>query len=94
MSTTTLTRAALQNFRYERLRGTLAGEAEGDLRIELRLDGANPDLYDGHPIRLDLNLNGPFLRLMRSYRAYEDPLGDPEVERQLEERRRGTGETR
>jgi hypothetical protein len=94
VGTTSVTRAALQNFRYERLRGTLAGEAEGDLRIELRLDGANPDLYDGHPIRLDLNLNGPFLRLMRSYRTYEDPLGDPEVERQLEERRRGTGETR
>ncbi len=94
VDTTRVTRAALQNFRYEQLRGTLAGEAEGDLHIELRLDGANPDLYDGHPIRLDLNLNGPFLRLVRSYRAYEDPLGDPELQRQLEERRRGTGETR
>lgn len=65
-----LARTALDNFRYQSLGGTLAGDAggdlKGDLKLSLRLEGANPDLYDGHPIKLDFNLNGPFLGLLRS----------------------------
>jgi hypothetical protein len=65
-----LARIALDNFRYQSLGGTLAGDVggdlKGDLKLALRIEGANPDLYDGYPIKLDFNLTGPFLGLMRS----------------------------
>ncbi len=65
-----LARTALDNFRYQSLGGTLVGDAggdlEGDLKLALRIEGANPDLYDGYPIKLDFNLKGPFLGLLRS----------------------------
>jgi hypothetical protein len=65
-----LARTALDNFRYQSLGGTLAGDAggdlEGDLALALRIEGSNPDLYDGYPIKLDFNLTGPFLGLLRS----------------------------
>jgi hypothetical protein len=37
--------------------------------LALRIEGANPDLYDGYPVKLDLNLRGPFLGMMRSSRT-------------------------
>jgi hypothetical protein len=65
-----LARAALDNFHYQSLSGTLAGDAggdlQGDLKLALRIQGANPDVYDGYPIKLDFNLTGPFLGLLRS----------------------------
>jgi len=66
---TAIARAALYNFHYEKLSGTLQGQASGELRLTLRLEGANPDLYGGYPVVLDLNVNGPFLDLMRSSQA-------------------------
>jgi hypothetical protein len=64
-----LVRTALDNFRYGSLGGTLAGDAGGELLLALRIEGANPDLYDGYPVKLDLNLRGPFLDMMRSSRT-------------------------
>lgn len=65
-----LARSALDNFRYRSLGGTLVGDAggdlDGDLKLALRIEGANPDLYDGYPIKLDFNLTGPFLGMLRS----------------------------
>jgi hypothetical protein len=78
-----LVRTALDNFRYRSLGGTLAGDAGGELLFALRIEGANPELYDGHPIKLDLNLRGPFLGLMRSSRTV---TGIPEsLEKRLSE---------
>ncbi len=78
-----LVRTALDNFEYTSLGGTLSGDLRGEMRIALRIEGANPDLYDGHPIKLDLNLNGPFLGLMRSSRTV---TGIPDaIQRSIEE---------
>ena len=78
-----LVRTALDNFRYRSLGGTLAGDAGGELLLALRIEGANPDLYDGYPVKLDLNLRGPFLGMMRSSRTI---TGIPEsLERRLSE---------
>jgi hypothetical protein len=78
-----LVRAALYDFHYEALSGTLAGEVDGELAISLRLHGANPALYDGHPIDLELNLKGGLFGLFRSSRSV---LSVPEsLERRLRE---------
>ena len=78
-----LVRTALDNFRYASLGGTLAGDAGGELLLALRIEGANPDLYDGYPVKLDLNLRGPFLDMMRSSRTI---TGIPEsLEKRLSE---------
>jgi len=66
---------ALDNFHYEGLRMTLDGRTDGEMRIGLKVEGANPDLYGGHPIELNLNLDGPLALLMQqgldSYRLPE-----------------------
>ncbi len=50
---------ALENFHYDRLALTLDGEVGGELRLGLDVDGANPDLYGGYPIDLNVTVAGP-----------------------------------
>ena len=38
----------------------------GAYRTQARLDGNNPDLYEGYPIRFGLNVNGALPGLFRS----------------------------
>jgi hypothetical protein len=54
---------ALGDFRYETLTATVRGYLDEDLTIALQLQGANPELYEGHPIELNVNLEAPFLPL-------------------------------
>jgi hypothetical protein len=54
---------ALADFRYESLRATLRGYLDDELTVELQLRGANPELYEGHPIELNVNLEAPILPL-------------------------------
>lgn len=56
---------ALKDFHYTELVGTLSGNANGDLLFHLRLRGANPALYDGYPIILNVNLQGSLADLIR-----------------------------
>ena len=49
---------ALENFHYKELSGTVDYQSDGDYQITVRLDGKNPDLYGGHPIAFNLNING------------------------------------
>ena len=49
---------ALENFQYEELSGTLNYESDGNYLIAIRLEGKNPDLYDGHPVVFNLNVSG------------------------------------
>jgi hypothetical protein len=79
-----LARAALYDFHYDRLSGTLGGQVDGELALSLRLNGANPNLYAGHPIDLELNLKGGLFGLFRSSRTM---LTVPEsLQRRLQER--------
>ena len=56
---------ALRDFRYESLSMTLNGETGGETEIGLRISGANPDLYDGYPIALNVNVSGELYDILR-----------------------------
>jgi hypothetical protein len=56
---------ALENFHYEELRITLDGRTDAAMDIGLHLGGANPDLYGGHPIEFNLDLQGEFGNILR-----------------------------
>lgn len=49
---------ALENFHYDALQIRLNGQTDDEMDVELHLEGANPDLYDGHPIEFNLHLEG------------------------------------
>ncbi|MEQ9815001.1 MAG: YdbH domain-containing protein [Azospirillaceae bacterium] len=49
---------AIQNFHYESLGVSLDGRTGGDLTVGLTIRGANPDVYDGYPIALNVNVSG------------------------------------
>jgi hypothetical protein len=57
--------AALTDFRYESLQATVDGEAGGEMRVGLRIMGANPGFYGGHPVALNLKLSGALDRIVR-----------------------------
>jgi hypothetical protein len=40
------------------LQGTLSFDEGAHYQIQLKLTGANPELYNGYPIAFTLNLNG------------------------------------
>jgi len=49
---------ALENFQYQDLSGTIDYQSDGTYLIFVHLDGKNPDLYGGHPVVFNLNING------------------------------------
>ena len=57
---------AVENFQYEALRATLDGRTGEDLDVAIRLTGANPELYDGFPIALNVNLSGALDQILLS----------------------------
>ncbi|MBF0144295.1 MAG: YdbH domain-containing protein [Magnetococcales bacterium] len=56
---------ALRNFRFDTLALTLERPRQGDLRLVARMAGRNPDLHDGHPIEINLDLSGPLDEILR-----------------------------
>jgi hypothetical protein len=65
---------ALDDFRYQHLKLSLDGESSGELTIGINLLGANPDLYDGYPVDLNVNLTGALTELIRkNLRTYTLP---------------------
>ena len=57
---------ALENFQYKDLSGTLNYQSDGNYVLTIRLDGKNPDLYGGHPVVFNLNVNGSLPELFES----------------------------
>jgi len=57
---------ALENFQYEDLSGTIDYQSDGTYKVAIRLQGKNPDLYGGHPIVFNLNINGLLPALFES----------------------------
>jgi hypothetical protein len=49
---------ALENFQFKDLSGTFNYQSDGNYLMNVRLDGKNPDLYDGHQVVFNLNING------------------------------------
>ena len=66
--------AALSNFHYDRLDVDLSRAAGGETEVGLHIAGSNPDLYDGYPIELNVNLTGELDRIVRdSLAGYRIP---------------------
>jgi hypothetical protein len=57
---------ALENFQYQDLSGTINYEPTGEYHIAIHLEGKNPDLYGGHPISFNLNINGSLPELFEA----------------------------
>jgi hypothetical protein len=57
---------ALENFQYQVLSGTLDYQSDGAYQIAIHLEGENPDLYGGHPIVFNLNINGSLPELFEA----------------------------
>ena len=49
---------ALDNFQYQQLSAVVQRPSAGELTFQVTLEGANPDVLDGHPFRLNVNLTG------------------------------------
>jgi hypothetical protein len=56
---------ALANFHYRRLEIGVDGELTGELKLAIRLEGSNPDVYEGYPFQVNLNLDGPLADLVK-----------------------------
>lgn len=76
---------ALENFRYEQLRLTIDGRTDGDMDVRLHIAGANPDLYGGHPIEFNLNLEGALADVVRA------GLAGYQIPERIRERMQGFG---
>ena len=50
--------SALENFHYSELDGTIDYNTDGSYQLMVHLAGSNPDLYDGYPVALNLNIGG------------------------------------
>jgi len=57
---------ALRDFHYDELSVTIAKEFEGEASIAMHLAGQNPEVENGQPFRVNLNLTGNLDRLVAS----------------------------
>jgi len=57
---------AMQNFNYSVLNSTVDYHQDGTLILGLRLEGSSPDVRDGHPIVLNINLEEDIPALLTS----------------------------
>jgi lysine/ornithine N-monooxygenase len=68
---------ALSNFEYESLTSEVNYSLEGDLNLQMRLAGRNPDMEDSRPVVLNLGVvnNVPqMLKSLQAARAVEEIL--------------------
>lgn len=66
VSTTNIGLQALENFQYESLSGMIDYQTDGSYLITARLEGSNPDLYDGYPVAFNLNISGSLPELFEA----------------------------
>ncbi len=86
-----LAQAALRNFEYHTLRMTLDGEAAGALTVGLHLTGSNPEVYEGYPIELTVNVEGAFAQLLqRGLAGYRTPDAVAQRLQHFQRRRKDT----
>ena len=82
---TQMLRDVLKNFQYEQLSLSLSGLLGTEQTVTLTSRGSNPDFLDGHPIELNVNLNGPLVNVLRSTLAPDSLPGVLEREFQLKQ---------
>ncbi|MEX0603116.1 MAG: YdbH domain-containing protein [Marinobacter sp.] len=61
-----LVASAMENFHYTVLRSTIDYDQDGTLFLGLHLEGNNPDVRDGYPIELNINLEEDVPALLTS----------------------------
>ncbi|MGM0560602.1 MAG: intermembrane phospholipid transport protein YdbH family protein [Pseudomonadota bacterium] len=57
---------ALENFHYDRLRLDIHKPIQGESRLAIKLEGQNPDVLDGHPFDLNINMNGDLASVLQA----------------------------
>ena len=56
---------ALKNFTYESLEVEINGRTTDILNIGIHLNGSNPEVLDGYPIKLNISTEGPLAEMIR-----------------------------
>ena len=80
---------ALKNLDYQRFSISADGRPGDTFQVKLNINGSNPDLYDGHPVDLNVTLSG---KLDELFRDVQRVLGiTDEVQKQLLDGGRGDG---
>lgn len=74
----------LKNFHYQVLRADVNYFEDGKLLLSLKIRGENPELHDGHPVHLNINLEENVLTLLKSLQYSDELTG--KIEEQLERR--------
>lgn len=69
-----LVQGILKNFHYSALSIAVGGGEKDKLSLRLIIEGSNPDVYNGRAVKLNLNLTGDVLDLIRQSIL---PLADP-----------------
>ncbi len=69
VSSVALVRRALSNFEYESLSSEVDYSEDGDLKLQVRLEGRNPDMDEDRPIVLNLGVESNVPQMLRSLRA-------------------------
>lgn len=75
-----LVNEALSNYQYETLDTRVFYDENGDLRMEVQLQGINPDMNGGQPINLNVNVTDNIPSLLQSLKAGQ------EISERLEQR--------
>ncbi|MGF2736236.1 intermembrane phospholipid transport protein YdbH family protein [Marinobacter sp. DUT-1] len=85
---------ALQNFNYSVLSSTIDYDQKGTLNLGLRLEGNNPQVRDGHPIVVNLNLQEDIPALLTSLQlsGRVNEAVTEKVRKMMEKREAGNGE--
>lgn len=65
---------ALKGFDYDSLTLDADSDAEGNLKAKLRIQGANPDFYQGKAVDFNLNLDGNVLAILNSESKVQEEL--------------------
>lgn len=76
-------RVALKAFEFESLKLTLDGTLGKGQKVGLSAKGKNPEFYDGYPVNINLNVEGPLENILR-YSPGSSQIPD-HIQKQLEE---------
>lgn len=71
----------LENYHYKKMRMDIQGGDESGLKLQMLFEGANPNVYQGKPMQLNVQLFGDLMYLLRgSLKAYQIP---EKIQRQI-----------
>lgn len=69
-----LVRDVMQNLHYSEINLGVTSGKDGKIAAQIVIQGNNPDIYNGRPVKLNLNLTGDVLNLIRqSIIPFNDP---------------------